>query len=132
MPSNIAALRSVRFAQACVRGAVKAMPACHLQNGMLLFNCPGCGCLHCLKVEGEGRWTWNGDLVRPTVSPSILVRGTVPITDEEYARIMAMETIEPKPLVCHSFVRDGRIVFLSDCTHALAGKTVELELWEKA
>jgi hypothetical protein len=31
----------------------------------------------------------------------------------------------PSPL-CHSFVRDGRIEFLSDCTHSLAGQTVEL------
>jgi len=27
---------------------------------------------------------------------------------------------------CHSFVRDGRIEFLSDCTHALKGQTVDL------
>ncbi|MGC4033677.1 MAG: hypothetical protein QM754_18485 [Tepidisphaeraceae bacterium] len=28
---------------------------------------------------------------------------------------------------CHSFVRDGQIEFLGDCTHELAGKTVPLE-----
>jgi hypothetical protein len=28
--------------------------------------------------------------------------------------------------VCHSFVTDGKIQFLGDCTHALAGQTVEL------
>ena len=28
--------------------------------------------------------------------------------------------------VCHSFVTDGRIQFLGDCTHDLAGHTVEL------
>jgi hypothetical protein len=28
--------------------------------------------------------------------------------------------------VCHSFVTDGRIQFLSDCTHELAGQTVDL------
>jgi hypothetical protein len=28
--------------------------------------------------------------------------------------------------VCHSFVTDGRIQFLGDCTHALANQTVEL------
>ena len=28
--------------------------------------------------------------------------------------------------VCHTFVTDGRIQFLSDCTHALAGQTVDL------
>lgn len=31
-----------------------------------------------------------------------------------------------KTHVCHSFIRDGRIEFLSDCTHALAGQTVDL------
>ena len=28
--------------------------------------------------------------------------------------------------VCHSFVTDGKIQFLGDCTHELAGQTVEL------
>ncbi len=28
--------------------------------------------------------------------------------------------------LCHSFVRDGRIEFLGDCTHKLAGQTIEL------
>jgi len=28
--------------------------------------------------------------------------------------------------VCHSFVTDGRIQFLGDCTHNLAGQTVDL------
>ena len=71
-------------------------------------------------------WTWNNDREKPTLSPSILVRSTVPITDEERDRIMAGETFEPRPLVCHSYVTDGRIQFLSDCTHALAGQTVDL------
>lgn len=31
-----------------------------------------------------------------------------------------------RPAVCHSFVRDGRIQFLADCTHAMAGQTVDL------
>lgn len=29
-------------------------------------------------------------------------------------------------VVCHSFVTAGRIEFLPDCTHALAGQTVDL------
>lgn len=28
--------------------------------------------------------------------------------------------------VCHSFVTDGKIQFLSDCTHDLAGQTVDM------
>ena len=31
--------------------------------------------------------------------------------------------------VCHSFVTDGRIRFLGDCTHALKGQTVPIPEW---
>jgi hypothetical protein len=91
--------------------------------GHMIF-CPACGNGHMFDV---GRWTFNGDHERPTFSPSMLVRGTRMITDEELDRIMAGEKIEPEPLVCHSFVRDGRIEYLGDCTHEYAGKTVDLE-----
>ena len=73
------------------------------------FECPGCRCLHGIwteNFEGDAKWEFNGDLNRPTVSPSIKV------TTREN--------------VCHSFVRDGKIQFLNDCTHHLAGQTVEL------
>jgi hypothetical protein len=32
-------------------------------------------------------------------------------------------------LVCHSFVTEGRIEFLSDSTHELAGQTVPIPEW---
>lgn len=96
--------------------------------GTVFFQCPGCGLQHAVNVENPGRprWTWNGDLERPTLSPSILVRGTYRITDDEADRIMAGEKIERRPLVCHSFVRDGRIEFCGDSNHDLAGRTVDL------
>jgi hypothetical protein len=89
------------------------------------FLCPGCGNEHNVLTTGPNAWqfilttgpnVWqfNGDLERPTFSPSILAYeikgrdGTV---------------FSPR---CHSFVRDGRIQFLADCGHALAGKTVDL------
>ncbi len=101
------------------------------QNEYLVFWCEGCECLHSVWYETpnpltNGRWKWNGDLVNPTVSPSILVRGTVPVTNEEITRILSGEEIKPKPTACHSFVRDGRIEFLSDCTHHLAGQVKQL------
>jgi hypothetical protein len=37
---------------------------------------------------------------------------------------------QPAPFacgLCHSFVENGRIRYLSDCTHAYAGQTVELK-----
>jgi hypothetical protein len=30
-------------------------------------------------------------------------------------------------LLCHTFVTDGQIQYLGDCTHALAGQTVDLQ-----
>ncbi len=60
-------------------------------------------------------WTFNDDMDRPTFSPSLLCRWT--------------EGEEHTPKRCHLFVRDGRIEFCGDCTHELAGKTVEMEDW---
>ena len=76
-------------------------------TGQFIFQCPGCGFAHWF---GPPRWTWNGDYDKPTVNPSIVTVG-----------------VEPK---CHSFIRDGKIQFLNDCTHALKGQTVEIPDWE--
>lgn len=87
-----------------------------------IFYCPGCEGHHGVNDT----WGFNGDKKKPTFSPSILVKGTVPITDEEYEKLMRGEKIEPKKLICHSFVCEGKIQFLSDCTHKLASQTIEL------
>ncbi len=87
----------------------------------LNFWCPGCGELHSITTEPSG-WQWNGDTVNPTFSPSVLVTGFVRLTDAEADKVLAGQKVERKPLVCHSFVKDGVMQFLSDCTHDLAGK----------
>lgn len=102
---------------------------------MAIFFCPGCECAHGPYVKGAKAWTWNGDTARPTFSPSILVRATE-LTPEGRAMI---DRGQPPPAgsdrypcvdtVCHSFVTDGRIQFLGDCTHALRGQTVALPPW---
>ena len=91
------------------------------------FKCPGCKDEHHIPTVGEKAWGFNGSLDAPTFTPSILVRGFVPITDEDRDRIMAGEDVHRRPFCCHSFVTDGRIQFLGDCTHALAGQTVKLQ-----
>lgn len=63
-------------------------------------------------------WTFNGDYERPTFKPSILVKGT------DWDGKVPGQGITRT--VCHSFVTDGRIQFLGDCTHSLAGQTVDL------
>ena len=96
-------------------------------DGRLLFWCPGCNEHHGVPVDGPRGWVWNGSTVRPTLSPSILVRFTLAgpdrVPSNQYHGPYPCETAEG---VCHSFVREGMIEYLGDCTHALAGQTVEL------
>lgn len=109
-----------------------------LEGGRIAFRCPGCGDVHAVTVREDGvhvspAWGWNHDPVRPTFTPSIRVTGHKIIRDAaglwtgEWERDAAGR---PLPSVCHSFVTDGRIQFLGDCTHALAGQTVDLPDWE--
>ena len=51
--------------------------------------------------------------MRPTLTPSVLAQGV-------------NRDGEPVPYRCHSYVTDGRIQFLGDCSHALAGQTLDL------
>lgn len=107
-----------------------------LEGGYVAFVCPGCGRRHKLRVDGDGspRWSFNGDLDRPTFTPSILARReewTPPVMGENLAEWKRAPWPQTKVMtICHSFVTDGRIQFLSDCTHALAGQTVDLPYWE--
>lgn len=90
----------------------------------LAFVCPGCALmpgggsgLHMLPVNSPNKapqWEWNGDLERPTLSPSILTRGA-----EHHEPALSRH-------VCHSFLRDGVFEFLGDCTHPLVGQRVPL------
>ena len=66
--------------------------------------CPGCGHVHAMSPSIH---TFNGDLLNPTFNPSLL------------------QNFNPEK-ICHSFVRDSTIQFLSDCYHELKNQTVEL------
>lgn len=98
------------------------------------IKCPGCGDLHVLPiVSGYGaRWTWNGNIERPTFSPGARFRNGHYAEDRETsspAGCYCTDADDARPwgcYRCHGFIRDGRIQFLADCTHALAGQTVDL------
>lgn len=98
----------------------------YVQGGGLMFWCPGCDGAHMVLVgEGPGqRWGYNGDPNKPTFTPSILVtyNGSDAGQDRGDGR-------SAPPAICHSFVTDGMIQFLGDCTHTLAGLTVPLPDW---
>lgn len=85
----------------------------------LMFVCPGCVAggpegydgVHSLPVNAQELslekpwWTWNRDLEKPTLSPSILSNG--------YSR-------------CHSYLEDGVFRFLNDSDHPLVGQRVPI------
>lgn len=72
------------------------------------FWCPGCRQLHHFNTNRTRRphWAFDGDTERPTFCPSLLYPDKVPR--------------------CHLFLRGGKLEFLNDCGHCLAGMTVDL------
>lgn len=83
----------------------------------LMWHCPGCEGSHGVPVRGPKAWGWNESLDAPTLTPSVLV----------YSHPRYEEPDQPR---CHTFIRDGQIQFLDDCTHKLAGQTVPMPDWE--
>lgn len=108
----------------------------------IAIQCPGCGDAHVVPVNWrppgeagladsrEARWEFNGDMQAPTISPSILcTSGHFADGRTECWCTYEARTGRPQPFQCvrcHSFVTGGKIQFLDDCSHALAGKTVDL------
>jgi hypothetical protein len=86
------------------------------------FYCPGCKEVHCYrdkagdKAPGRPIWQFDGNTEKPTFSPSLL-RTTEGYKDEE---------VNIPRRVCHLFLTAGKLQFLGDCTHELAGQTVDL------
>ncbi len=107
-----------------------------IEPGNVIFACPGCMDLHVIRISGEGRpcWGYNGDPLAPTFTPSILVRSVQTVQNENYewtGEWVYGPDGKALPSICHSFVTDGRIQFLPDCTHNLAGQTVAIPLYPK-
>lgn len=112
----------------------------------LIFHCPGCGLEHGpwvgpKHVEADQRWSWNGSLELPVFKPSLKVtwdhmsdasRARNASFFIEHGRYMTHEELPfDEHHVCHSYVGcngalPGQIIFLNDCTHALAGQVVDL------
>ncbi len=100
-----------------------------------VFWCPGCKHAHAIWTTSPNSlnavWEFNGNMERPTFAPSLLIQSpewTPPVTAEnieEWRKNPWPQTQVNK--VCHSFIRDGHIEFLPDCTHELAGKTVPMK-----
>jgi hypothetical protein len=94
------------------------------EKGNIAIFCPGCKTHHVIATKAPqsngAMWSFNGDMYSPTFSPSLLIRtGSHAVPG----------FIDPEglpPVTCHSFITNGKIQFLSDCTHDLKNQTVDL------
>jgi len=114
-------------------------------TGWMVF-CPACKSGHLFNtVPGDNSvggkkpvWTFvNNDPERPTFRASYLVKSGHHAKghkkgdscwctfEKEHGKKAPFEC-----RICHSFVTDGKIKFLKDCTHSLAGQEVDLPDWE--
>lgn len=83
------------------------------------FWCDGCSTNHRFVTKlptGEtgDTWTFSGSLEKPTFSPSLICNRSRP----DPARGVHL---------CHLYLRDGMVQYLTDCTHELAGATVPVQ-----
>jgi len=86
------------------------------ETGYYSFFCKGCKHEHVYQTEKSGKemaWQFNEDLNNPTFTPSLL--NTCP------------NHPDPKQRLCHLYVTNGWIQYLGDCSHDLAGQTIEME-----
>jgi len=93
---------------------MKVLSTIQNQPGSFCCWCPGCERMHSIYTKeiyhGSAIWKFNGDMEKPTFTPSLLV---------QYNK-------GESPRRCHSYIRNGNWEFLNDCTHNLKGKTVPM------
>lgn len=85
----------------------------------VLWWCPGCDDVHMVPVtpDNPDGWGFDGNLDHPTLTPSVFVNPP---------HLTKLGSGTPPGPACHSFVRAGRIEFLGDSEHELAGQTVPM------
>lgn len=83
---------------------------CTIRDGetYVRYTCPGCNHEHSVPAD---RWRWNGDIERPSLSPSVRH-----FYEKEGKEITT----------CHYHIKLGKISFCRDSQHDLAGQTVDL------
>jgi Family of unknown function (DUF6527) len=106
-----------------------------VEGGIVAFWCPGGDGRHHVRVDPAhgSAWGYNGNPDAPTFTPSVLVMSGHYMPGWTGPGCWCTHNAKErdtdhafKCTRCHSFVTDGQISFLSDSTHALAGKTVPL------
>lgn len=101
-------------------------------NGEVVqFWCPACDDDHNVRVLPPNNWLWDGNVDAPTFYPSVKTEFLKLCKDAEgrWTGNWVMKDSNPVPMICHSFVENGMIRFLGDCTHEYANQTLPLEIW---
>ncbi len=104
-----------------------------VEGGNFAFWCPGCGYSHQIAVGTPFRngasWSFNGDVEKPTFAPSLHCKSGHHADGTPPGECWLCKKGSKACGVCHSFIIDGQIQFLGDCTHPLAGQTVQIPPW---
>ena len=82
------------------------------------FWCPACRHMHVIPFTNSPNstpelWCFDGDVVTPTISPSLRVLG-----------------FDGKTTQCHVVITKGLLNYCNDFEDELAGKTIPMEPWE--
>lgn len=80
-------------------------------------------------------WTWNGSIDKPTLRPSVLSRSghfinpSFDATKDECWCSYNRDHPDDQHFCCyldHTWITDGQVKFLDDCSHELKGQTLDL------
>ena len=94
-----------------------------------VFKCPACKQCHTI----DDKWTYSGTDEKPTVRASVKAMYVKvpenPEKDKNGKYILGSDgrILGAKDMICHLFITDGAIQYLGDCTHEMAGQTVDME-----
>ena len=87
-------------------------------SGIYIVHCNGCDGKHYINTKERNHnnalWRFNGDVSVPTFTPSVNISGKY---EDDGMEILYR---------CHFTITSGTMKYESDCTHSLAGTTIEL------
>ncbi len=86
-------------------GKLKIYEAIVRGEKKLLFWCKACSSNHSVDTD---KIEWNGDNYTPTINADIKI-------------------ISHKNIKCHSFIKNGHIIYLDESEHEYRGKKIELD-----
>lgn len=112
---------------------MKSKPASQFGRPAITIQCPGCRTRHVIPVRGDtevptdprATWRFNGSYEKPTLDPSVRIE--YPHPDASSLTGKASDAEARVMVTCHFNLTSGRIHYHGDCTHKLAGRSVDLQ-----